>query len=120
MGNKDDFSPIIEQLKNKYFCVSIDLPGHGETAANKFSDLSLVLGDLSKQIESLGEKVNLLGYSQGGRIAFGLALHSPSIFKRLIIESANAGIENEEDRSKRYIHDQNLLLIISLNYYFKK
>lgn len=113
MGCAKDFKQVVNNLEDKYFCVSIDLPGHGLTPSSNFKDLDDLLKELTKEVSRLGKDINLLGYSQGGRIAFGLALKDPSLYKSLIIESSNPGIENLEERAKRFNHDQRLLLDVN-------
>ena len=35
MGDADDWDLIISKLTNQYFCISIDLPGHGQSSLEK-------------------------------------------------------------------------------------
>ena len=113
MGSSEDFQNISKSLEDRYFCILIDLPGHGLTPSDNFTDLTDVIAELDIQISSIGTKLHLLGYSQGGRIAFGLALNNPNIFKSLIIESSNPGIEDEVEKKNRYNKDQELLLNVN-------
>jgi len=76
-----------------------DLPGHGTSPGGSF--LSAV--------ESVGRMTRgrpLLGYSQGGRIALGVAVRYPRAISHLVLISANAGIENRSERQSRRSSDQ--------------
>jgi len=56
------------------------------------------------QRKSTTKKV-LLGYSLGGRLALHALLDQPNLWDAAIIISANPGLENEEDRRLRCLHD---------------
>jgi len=50
-------------------------------------------------------KIHLLGYSMGGRVALACAIHAPSRFASLILESASAGLADETARQERVYSD---------------
>ncbi|MCH9633086.1 MAG: 2-succinyl-6-hydroxy-2,4-cyclohexadiene-1-carboxylate synthase [Chlamydiae bacterium] len=96
MGTHGDFKPIIKNLQKDYFCIALDLPGHGfsksflPSTACEFDKLIL------ETIEPYTHNdYTLIGYSMGGRIALkllknlkpnALALISAKIFPLTIQE----------------------------------
>jgi 2-succinyl-6-hydroxy-2,4-cyclohexadiene-1-carboxylate synthase len=50
----------------------------------------------------------LTGYSMGGRLALYLAIHFPSRFPKVILESASPGLKTEPERSARRQADRQL------------
>ena len=92
--------------------VAVDLPGHGQ------SDPCAALGrrgfddTLAALARTLDEQrvgpVHLLGYSQGARLALGLALEWPGRVRRLILESGTAGLTRSRDRKIRLQRDEAL------------
>lgn len=105
LGSSENFSHLLTDLKS--FCnpVTIDLLGHGKTEGAelhyRFSTKEQ-LADLIKLIsEQLHFPLYLYGYSMGGRLALQLAVHEPTLFSGLILESSTFGIENETERQAR-------------------
>jgi 2-succinyl-6-hydroxy-2,4-cyclohexadiene-1-carboxylate synthase len=92
--------------------IALDLIGHGQTDAptdpTRYTvDLAAV--DLEALLDALGlEKVNLLGYSMGGRLALHFAVRFPTRVRALILESASPGIEDQAERSARVVSDDAL------------
>ena len=84
--------------------VAVDLPGHGHTEVEPitFDGAVSVVGEV---LEAFAEPPALLGYSQGGRIALGLALAKPDLLDRLILVSASPGIEDPDLRRQRRVAD---------------
>ena len=48
----------------------------------------------------------LLGYSLGGRLALHCLLQDPSLWKAAIIVSAHCGLDSEEKKRERCLHDE--------------
>ena len=85
--------------------IALDLIGHGNTDsppdANRYS-FDHVAADLRALLTTLDvNKVDLLGYSMGGRVALYYALKYPDTVQSLIIEAADAGIERHDERAAR-------------------
>jgi pimeloyl-ACP methyl ester carboxylesterase len=83
------FGQLAEALKNTYSLFLIDLPHHGLSTdcSGTFSavDLSVFLVQLAQQ-EGFGQqKITLIGYSLGGRLAMDFAEKFPAAVKRLIL-----------------------------------
>jgi 2-succinyl-6-hydroxy-2,4-cyclohexadiene-1-carboxylate synthase len=105
MGNSSDWLTILEKLQYRYFCLALDLPGHGKTR---------ISGDDSQfRIEPTTESIihyitnlslkntNLVGYSMGGRLVLYLAMKYPKYFNRIIIESTSPGLMDPIERLNR-------------------
>lgn len=73
-----------------------DIIGHGNTEApeqlNRYK-IESAAKDLNDILTKLGvEKVDLLGYSMGGRLALTFAILFPDKIRKLILESTSPGI----------------------------
>jgi 2-succinyl-6-hydroxy-2,4-cyclohexadiene-1-carboxylate synthase len=76
--------------------VAPDLPGHG-SASDTPADFDSAVQAISRLV---GHRP-LLGYSQGGRIALGVALRYPQAASHLILVSAGLGIGDPQRRRDR-------------------
>ena len=54
------------------------------------------------------QKINLCGYSMGGRLAIAFAAAYPARINSLILESCSLGIVNKKAKNKRYKEDLSL------------
>lgn len=105
MGRGCDWLPIVQYLQENYFCIMPDLPGHGENLSipieQALSYPSLATGLLTL-MEKIGlQRVSLIGYSMGGRIALYFAIHYAEKVQRLVLESAHPGLIDEQARNQR-------------------
>jgi 2-succinyl-6-hydroxy-2,4-cyclohexadiene-1-carboxylate synthase len=112
LGSGEDFDPTIELLSDDYDCLTIDLPGHGQTritgAAEQYrmEPTAIAILELLDRLEI--PQCVLVGYSMGGRLALYLALHFPHRFPKAVLVSASPGLEQESDRQARLQHDWDL------------
>ncbi|AFY81558.1 2-succinyl-6-hydroxy-2,4-cyclohexadiene-1-carboxylate synthase [Oscillatoria acuminata] len=110
MGRWDNFHEIIETLSDKFYCVTVDLPGHGKTQILGGDDcyqMPQTAHGLIELLDDLGIfRCYLLGYSMGGRLALYLTLHFPERFEKVILESASPGLSSAEGRSQRRHRDE--------------
>ncbi len=85
--------------------VMVDLPGHGPEAG--LTDPSrFTLESVLARIGAAGSwPADLIGYSMGGRIALHFAAAFPERVRRLVLESASAGLETEAERAERRAAD---------------
>jgi 2-succinyl-6-hydroxy-2,4-cyclohexadiene-1-carboxylate synthase len=92
--------------------IAVDLPGHGRSDSP--SDLihysiHSTLTALNEILDQLDlDRVALLGYSLGARIALHFALGHPGRVSRLVLESASPGIEDSAEREQRRRDDEAL------------
>lgn len=85
---------FLQQLGSKYTIAAIDLPYHGDTIwqdKKKLLPVQLLeligqlLQNLRNRDTALHDKLILLGYSMGGRVALSLYQHQPSLFSKLVL-----------------------------------
>ncbi|NKB25520.1 MAG: 2-succinyl-6-hydroxy-2,4-cyclohexadiene-1-carboxylate synthase [Kiritimatiellae bacterium] len=110
MGASWEWNEVINQVFNDFFCITIDLPGHGKSIADKDADDYSLAGATEAVCHTLDsfniKKSVLCGYSMGGRLALYLASHRPERWQGIIAESASPGIKNFDQRQKRAEHDK--------------
>lgn len=108
-GTKNTWNPLANQLKKKDHLLLIDLPGHGQTIGNEAITMDLFAADIAHFMEEkkLGKAI-FLGYSLGGRTALSFAQYYPEKVQALILESASAGLQTEEERQLRVKSDEQL------------
>ena len=126
LGSKDDWRGILPQLSEHFYCISIDLPGHGDshqvTVPTPGFDtcVSLILDTLEH--ENI-KQFHLHGYSLGGRIALSLAntltrtaqipsekAHNPQLKPQLLslsLESCHPGLKDPQQAALRQHSDDN-------------
>ncbi len=95
------FSELANQLG--VAVVAPDLPGHGRAAR-----LDTTFAGVIDSVAAVVDGGILAGYSQGGRIALGVALEHPDAVSRLILISAGLGLRDESDRRERVAGDEAL------------
>jgi 2-succinyl-6-hydroxy-2,4-cyclohexadiene-1-carboxylate synthase len=103
--------------------IAVDLLGHGRTGSppdpNRYrmeTAAADIIAILEKQKAEGGrQKVHLLGYSMGGRLALYLAVNYPEWFQSLILESASPGLETAVARAERQKQDNALANWIEVN-----
>lgn len=74
MGSHQDFLPIIEKMQSEFYCLAIDLPGHGHSSSfipQSIEEFDSLVIEVIKQNTSSSR--TLVGYSMGGRIALKLS-----------------------------------------------
>jgi len=110
-GSSENWQHILPFL-NDYRVIRIDMIGHGMTdKPNEPSRYKVeeIVEDLREIVIQLKlEKVNILGYSMGGRIALSFAVLYPNYVKKLILESSSPGLRTMEERLIRVRADENL------------
>lgn len=109
LGNKEEWSDIADHLKADYQILAIDLPGHGvslfeDPASYEMQICSANIITLLHNL-NLRDRVYLVGYSMGGRLALYLAINYPQVFKKVLLISASPGIEDQQEKEKRIAAD---------------
>lgn len=89
LGSIDMFRPLLPALAAKRQVIAVDLQGHGRTPlGDRPIDLVAMGADMATILRQLGvEKVDVLGYSLGGGVAFQLAVQHPEVVRRLALVS---------------------------------
>jgi pimeloyl-ACP methyl ester carboxylesterase len=89
LGTTDMFAPILPKLTENRTIIAVDLQGHGRTALGErpFS-LEAMGDDMAAIVRALGyAKVDVMGYSLGGGVAFRMAVQHPETVRRLVLVS---------------------------------
>ena len=112
LGSSDDWRFLVEYLEQSFYLILIDLPGHGESVSvsamnNEQGALSFIHKPIDKILEHLDiQRLSVLGYSLGGRIAMSYALAFPDKIQYLIIESGHFGLACAAEKKARQQSDQ--------------
>jgi 2-succinyl-6-hydroxy-2,4-cyclohexadiene-1-carboxylate synthase len=104
-GSTRAWDAVRPELTATRTCIFVDALGHGGSAAptepERYS-LDWSTRDLAALLDALGhERVDVLGYSMGGRAALHFAVHAAARVSNLILESASPGIEDAAERGRR-------------------
>ena len=109
-GNSNSWRHIADALNR--WVILIDLPGHSksefinlneEYSIDDFcSELYLLLNNYSIK------KIDLVGYSMGGRIAMAFSSKHSNRINSLVLESSSLGIDDNKDKEDRYNQDLEL------------
>jgi 2-succinyl-6-hydroxy-2,4-cyclohexadiene-1-carboxylate synthase len=108
MGDATDWTPVVKQLSFHFFCLVIDLPGHGKSrnvSENTYTFPATSHAIIQTLDQAGVTSAPIVGYSMGGRIALYLAVHHPHRCSALIVESATAGIRKKTARENRLALD---------------
>jgi pimeloyl-ACP methyl ester carboxylesterase len=90
LGQIEMFGPNLAKLAQNRQVIGVDMHGHGRTPLGH-REISLVdMGnDMAGVLKQLGyDKVDVLGYSMGGGVAFQFAVQHPEMVRRLALVSA--------------------------------
>ncbi len=109
LGSTQDWQTTISHLSKQFYCISIDLPGHGHSVATSI-DPEQGFERTHHLIQSALSDINqyvLVGYSLGGRIALDYARRQQdSRLAGLVLESCHYGLSNEQSKQQRAQQDQ--------------
>ena len=123
-GSSKNWDPLKKSVNSPL--LSIDIPGHAKSKFNNFDDAynyDDFVNDLYLMLNKLRlNRINLLGYSMGGRLALSFACRYPKMINHLLLESTTLGIDDIERREDRYEKDKALSITIekSLNKFVSK
>ncbi|CAF2242192.1 unnamed protein product [Rotaria magnacalcarata] len=100
-SNKDTWIPIIKHIPNHYHCITIDLPGHGETVGlnedrysiDKFVEKLKLFFDKMH----LTENICIIGASMGGAIVAMFAVKYPEYVSMMCLLAPPANEQYETD-----------------------
>ncbi len=102
-GSLGDFrvwAPVLGPLSRRHSVIAVSLrhffPGNGDGQAGSYR-IARHIDDMVAFLEALGGKVNLLGHSRGGHIAFHVARRRPDLLHRVIL--AEPGGELDASRT---------------------
>ncbi len=99
------WGPLAVELSRSRPVVAVDLPGHGGSA-DLAADLDRTVDLLEATVADLGDSLDVLGYSMGGRVGLTWACARPDRIARLVTIGATAGIEDPARRAERRALDE--------------
>ena len=109
-GASGSWESIIQKLD--YYTIAPDITGHGKSEfLNIESDYGILdwCDDFNHILESLElTKINVCGYSMGGRLAIAFAARYPHKIGKLILESVGLGINDYTTKNARFQDDLRL------------
>jgi 2-succinyl-6-hydroxy-2,4-cyclohexadiene-1-carboxylate synthase len=111
LGASNDWMMCSVALKNQFRCITMDLPGHGQSvdlddAAFTFPGCAQAIMETLDQLQI--ERCSVVGYSMGGRIGLYLANMFPDRISKLVLESSSPGLRTHAERQARREHDARL------------
>lgn len=111
-GSAAEWDALLPRLAPLRDTLGVDLIGHGRSSAPPDParyTIERCVADLLALLDRLGlGRVELLGYSMGGRVALQLAAAAPARVAGLILESASPGIADPAERAARVASDEAL------------
>lgn len=111
-GSAESWRECIWHFEGRRRAIMVDLLGHGWTDAPNDPAryrIERAAADLIALLDALNlPRVDLLGYSMGGRLGLFTAIAAPSRVRRLVLESATAGLATEAERAARRAADEAL------------
>jgi 2-succinyl-6-hydroxy-2,4-cyclohexadiene-1-carboxylate synthase len=108
-GDSSTWTPFCEKWGRHSRLIIPDIIGHGKTEAPGEPEryrIESAANDLLAILDEMDiEKVDLLGYSMGGRLALTFTVLYPERVGKLLLESSSPGLLSEEERKLRRIND---------------
>lgn len=109
-GNRRAFAHLEPLLSPHLRVFAVDLPGHGDAAlpdATGRQGFDETLDALEEVLDRAApRRMDVVGYSQGARLALALAVRAPSRIRRLVLESVNPGLRRRKERVARREQDE--------------
>ncbi len=110
LGSGAELDGIGAALSGDFYCVSIDLPGHGGTRVDGGGECYGMSGTAEGLVGLLAalqiRRPALVGYSMGGRLALYLAVRFPHLFRAIVLLSASPGLKTSAERQERLAQDR--------------
>ena len=106
-GSHRSWGKVVEKLGCTV--VTLDLPGHGKSLFISLN-LDYCIDDWCEDFNQISDfldisKIDLCGYSMGGRLAIAFASKYPEKINKLVLESASYGIEDKKVKEERFKGD---------------
>ena len=118
-GSGQSWAELIPRFSKDFLVLTVDILGHGRSASPPDPDrytMAHVAADLIALLDAWQiERMALLGYSMGGRLALYLACYYPHRFSHLILESSSPGLATAAERAARRQSDEALADWIEAN-----
>ena len=111
-GNHEAFNHLEPLLGEVLTATCVDLPGHSHAPLPEREGTGGFLETIEALAQTLTEPTVVIGYSQGARVALGLAVKHPLRVSRLVLESGSPGLRQRHARSRRRTLDDGLAQLI--------
>lgn len=108
MGSQTSMQVLADKFSNDFNVWGIDLPFHGQHQNVDYHSWNEIIDELAFVLQRFS-RLHLYGYSMGGRLALGVLERYPKLCTKIIIESAHPGLENEELKKERQLHETNII-----------
>jgi len=100
LAGREMFRAQIDALRDRYRCVSLDWPGHGDSG---FAPGGWTMWDMARDAAALLEHLRephavFAGVSQGGMAFMRLALERPELVRALVLMGTSAAPEHPDGR----------------------
>ncbi|MGK6353392.1 alpha/beta fold hydrolase [Parapedobacter sp. DT-150] len=82
---------IVDRLKDRYCCIVVDLPGHGQSRAIPWSTLDRVAADLADLVQGItgGRRVHVAGLSFGAYVGLVMLRRRPHVVESAFLSGLN-------------------------------
>lgn len=104
-GSRASWAAHLPELERRFEVMAVDLPGHG--ANPEAASVEATADELARRLHGQ-QRVHVLGYSLGARVALRLAIAHPEAVDRLVLESPSAGFADPAERAARRQADEGL------------
>lgn len=108
-GSASTWAPLSTIIGKVSRMIMPDIIGHGLSSSPKNLeryDILNVAADLNLLLDRLGiKKIDLLGYSMGGRLAITFAVNYPEKVRKLVLESTTPGLKTINEQVERKQQD---------------
>lgn len=109
-GSKASWRHLEPLLGDALTASCVDLPGHAQVPP--LEEPEAFVATIDHLAAMLDEPAVVVGYSQGARLALGLAVRHPTKVDRLVLESGTPGLHQRSDRVRRRRADEALARLI--------
>ncbi|MFC3418469.1 2-succinyl-6-hydroxy-2,4-cyclohexadiene-1-carboxylate synthase [Salinicoccus hispanicus] len=108
ISDMESMAQISDTAVPYFNILRLDLPGFGGTRSTGLDyTMDTIAHGIQSILTELGlRKVDILGYSMGGRAALSFIINHPESVGRAILESSSPGIDSPSDRESRLLLDR--------------
>jgi len=117
-GTNKSFDKLSNFLKQYFKIIKLDMIGHGLSMDKDIKSYSFLqsIRYIEKIIKELHlKKVNILGYSLGGRLAMQFSIINQHKINKMILCSSSFGIKNKSERISRIKSDEKIITLLRNN-----
>jgi 2-succinyl-6-hydroxy-2,4-cyclohexadiene-1-carboxylate synthase len=113
-GAPSNFAGVIAALRPE-ICAVPPLWGHGARTSIAPGSFEAEVDRLAAELRASAPQFHVVGYSLGGRLAVGLLVRHPRLFRSATLIGAQPGLASEAERSARREADERWCTLIAEN-----